>query len=304
MSGPQFWPDFLSFDRLKRWVSKSSFAALAGYDGTASGSAKTTVQGAIDEARTQGGETLHSAFPDLVTSGHPAGIISVVATPTNYAAGSGDVEAHLVGIDDALGSVSGGWDRNAIHGYLYPSTLTDKVVIGTTDAPLANLHINGSTVYRNVNVGSLLRSSGTYAAQMYEDSTATTAALFEMSSGEMRMFTKASAGSFIASDMVAVFTTDNKVGIGFDAGIGIVGASLHTVGSGSTSDTYCSKDQNSEGDGIIYARDDRAVFQGAVEVEPLDAGIEPGMFVDWLDSGVWKRKSKDNLGVVTTVTLG
>jgi len=49
------------------------------------------------------GTTLHAGLTDTATSGHNANIINVTGISTNYVAATPDVEAHLAGIDTALG---------------------------------------------------------------------------------------------------------------------------------------------------------------------------------------------------------
>lgn len=81
------------------------------------------------------------------------------ATGCTVANASGDLTCS--GNITGTGTV-GGWTRNAGSGFLYPSTITDKVGIGTT-APSSLLHINGSqtsgTVF-NLSYGSATILSG------------------------------------------------------------------------------------------------------------------------------------------------
>lgn len=50
------------------------------------------------------GTGLHADLTDTATDGHPANIVAVTLTATNYTAATADVEAHLTGIDTALGN--------------------------------------------------------------------------------------------------------------------------------------------------------------------------------------------------------
>lgn len=81
------------------------------------------------------------------TDDQTAAEVSVAATPSNYTPGSATVEAHLAGIDTAIGSLGGGHDAVTLGGSLDYLTLTDQVItrgaiVLTTDVsgtlPIAN----------------------------------------------------------------------------------------------------------------------------------------------------------------------
>lgn len=88
------------------------------------------------------------------TDDQTAAEVSVAATPTNYTAGTADVEAHLAGIDTALGAAVGTDDQTAIE---VPTTTTNfnNILSGTETEVQAALD-----VIDNINYFAEIKSTG------------------------------------------------------------------------------------------------------------------------------------------------
>jgi len=92
------------------------------------GSFATTAQGALADTATQ------PADLSAVASSGAAGDVSVAAAPGNYSAATADVEAHLAGIDTALGGLGGGHDPVTLTGaYDYATLAGQQITLGKID---------------------------------------------------------------------------------------------------------------------------------------------------------------------------
>jgi len=205
---------------------------------------------------------VHAA--DIVSLDSELGDVSGYA-PNNYSPAAATARGHFEGLDSALLSAGGGeWTRDEVNGYLYPSTLTDKVKIDEK-----------------------LLLSGTFDAELYADNsnrffinTPNTNAQIRFLNGVANVARFSLAHNFLVADTTVGST-------------GTPSARLHTVGSGNTSATFTAKFQNSDGADILTFRDD-----GIVNIDPDNSFTSGTKILTIRDTWSW-----NNLGDIRARNL-
>jgi len=234
---------------------------------------------------------VHAA--DIVSLDSELGDVSGYA-PNNYSPAAATARGHFEGIDSALLSAGGGeWTRDEVNGYLYPSTLTDRIFIGTS-TPISLysdriLQVKGKTLL-NGNV--YFKPNDNYnEGHNYIGGAGGNRMLVSATNGLDLYGYNGGVNIYANNEDVYIGT----VGTGSSLGINTtsISAKLHTVGSGNTSATYTAKFQNSDGADILTLRDD-----GIVNIDPDNSFTSGTKILTIRDTWSW-----NNLGDISARNL-